>query len=292
MREPLEVPGPAVAARDAPPATLPTFFIVGAMRSGTTALTRYLDAHPDVFMARPKEPHFLDRHFDRGLRWYARHFEGAECESAVGEATQTYLYEAVARRRLAGAFPGARLVALLRDPVERAYSHYWHERSRGKEPLSFADALIAEPDRLAAGDMRARAQYSYVDRGRYLHQLVDLSERFPPSAMLVMTFEELRDDPASAFARTCRFLGVDSGVRPAGLGAKVNAHTRFRSPALRRASRAWPPWLRRVVGRLNAEPAPYPPMDRGTHRRLRAVFEPERDELAARFGLDLTAWGA
>src|SRR5437764_7156012 len=118
----------------APP--LPNFFIIGAMRSGTTSLTRYLNAHPDVFVAPGKELHFFDQRFDRGLDWYRDCFERAAGQRAIGEATQSYMYDAEAMTRLAVTVPKARLLAILRNPVDRAWSHYWLNRALALETLS------------------------------------------------------------------------------------------------------------------------------------------------------------
>src|SRR5688572_14326389 len=116
-------------------ARLPDFLIVGAMRSGTTSLHKYLQAHPDVFVASGKEVHFFDRRYGRGLDWYRSRFAGVTTERVVGEATPAYMYDENAIARIAHDLPDARLIVVLRNPVDRAYSHYWRNRSRGRENL-------------------------------------------------------------------------------------------------------------------------------------------------------------
>src|ERR1051326_983405 len=115
---------------------LPTFLIIGAGRSGTTSLARYLGSHPHVFMARAKEMHFFDSD-SKTREWYRPRFAEARRQTAVGEATPNYLYEPAAIKRMAAIVPEARLIAILRDPVDRAYSHYWQNRSLGKETMTF-----------------------------------------------------------------------------------------------------------------------------------------------------------
>src|SRR5262245_45971784 len=123
------------------PTRLPTFLIVGAMRSGTTSLARYLGAHPDVFVAPEKEIHFFDRCFDRGVAWYAERFIQAAGAGAIGEATQSYMYDPDAIARMRSVVPSARLLTILRHPTDRAYSHYWLNRAHGLEDRSFEAAI-------------------------------------------------------------------------------------------------------------------------------------------------------
>lgn len=269
--------------------TFPNFFVVGAMRSGTTSLARALGAHPDVFLAPVKEIHFFDRNYHRGLDWYRSHFADVTTEQAVGEATQTYLYDPDALERMVAVAPEARLVAILRDPVDRAYSHYWHERARGWEPLEFEDAIAAEPDRLAAGG-EARYRYSYLDRGRYLAQLQRLCQVFPREALVVVQFEDFRDDPKEVYTSVCRHLQVDDGMIPAILGERINPYVTFRSRWVRTFSRQLPARLREVAERLNVREATYPPMAPATRERLTAAFAHEVATLADWLGRDLSIW--
>ena len=218
---------------------LPNFLIVGAMRSGTTALARYLGAHPDVFVAPEKEIHFFDRYFDRGVGWYEERFSRAAGEIAIGEATQSYMYDPLAIGRMHSVVPSSRLIVILRHPTDRAYSHYWLNRARGLERLSFEEAIHVEAQRLTAS-RRDRFVYSYLDRGRYARQLDSLCERFPRSSVCVLIFEEMRRDPAATFEEACRHIGVDPGWKPADLGRKINPHVTFRSPGLRRFAKRLP----------------------------------------------------
>ncbi len=113
------------------------------------------------------------------------------------------------------ALPEARFVAILREPVSRAYSHYWFARSKGKEPLeTFAEAVAAEPRRLANSKDGQPAAFSYLDRGHYLRQLLALEERVGRQRLLVHVMDDLSVDPIDVLRRTCEFLGVD----PAGIG--------------------------------------------------------------------------
>jgi len=280
--------------------TLPTFVIVGAGRSGSTALHRHLECHPEVFVSQPKELHFFTDNWGRGLAWYEEQFAGAAGARAVGEATPSYLFEPEVPARMASVIPQARLVAILRNPVDRAYSQYWRNRGEGRERLSFADAIAAEPERLATGrGLRRgahRRRFAYLARSRYLGQLQRLCEHFPRAHLLVLVFEaDLRDNPGHTYGAVCRFLGVDDGFVAAGLGAAVNRPVRYRSVTLHRAAHRLPPAMRSVasaVDRANRTPLAYPPLDPALRDRLAGDFAPEVDALAAWLGRDLSVWSS
>jgi len=268
---------------------LPDFLIIGAMRAGTTALAHYLSQHPEIFISPVKEIHFFDRNSSRGLAWYRRHFSGAEGGKAIGEATPGYMYAPDAPGRMWAVVPHARLIAVLRDPIDRAYSHYWHNRALGLEPLSFAAAIEAEPRRLAGGGLGQR-RYSYLDRGRYLPQLLRVCKHFSRDALFVILFEELRDHPAVTFAAVCRFLGVDETFTPPALGRPVNRFVQFRSGRLERIARRLPPLLRGFVRRFNVVRVPYPPLDPALRETLWRRLAADNQALAAWLGKDLSPW--
>jgi hypothetical protein len=196
---------------------LPDFLIVGAQRSGTSWTYGRLAAHPLVLGAWQKEIHFFDRerHFARGLSWYRAHFPRTGPGLLTGEATPEYMFVPAARTRLAEMVPGARLIALLRDPVERAYSQYHHNRRRGVERRSFDVALDEQPEIPAPAE---RGLGSYLARGRYAGQLLHLFDLFPRERVLVVRSEDLFERPADALGEIFAFLGLsgaDLSVVPA-----------------------------------------------------------------------------
>ena len=269
---------------------VPDLLIAGAQKSGTTTLHSWLRDHPDVFMAAPKELHYFDRHYDKGPQWYADHFGAASQHQIAGEATPDYMYLASAVCRMASDLPSARLVVLLRDPIDRAYSHYHHSRSRGLEPLSFRQALAAEPERLRDAASLAPSHFSYVDRGRYAHQLHRLFDLYPREAVLVDLFENLRDRPLETYQRLASHAGIDGSFVPATVGARAN---RYKSQRLRRLRKKFPKAkpLRHRVARLDTLPVrSYPPMDPEDRDRLASVYEAERHELATLIDCDLSVW--
>jgi hypothetical protein len=266
---------------------LPTFLVVGAMRAGTTSLSRLLGSHPDVYMPPRKEIHFFDRRWRRGTDWYRRWFAEARGRRAVGESTPSYMYLPEVPPRMAQVVPQARLVAILRDPVDRAYSHYWHEQQLGHEDLSFLAAIRSEPDRLG-GDPSDRGRHAYLDRGRYLSQLQRLHRFFPPERLLVLIFEDFRADPRGTFTTLCRFLDIDEAAVPRDLGRNWTVHTLARSARVRAVSRRLP-WrpLRRAVNRLNARRWTPPPLDPEVRADVVERFREDNRALSAWLGRPL-----
>lgn len=271
---------------------LPDFLIIGAMKSGTSTLRANLDAHPDVFCAR--EQHFFNLHYGKGTDWYRAKFAGAGDVRLIGEKCPEYLHNPVAVDRMASLLPDARLIVLLRDPVERAYSHYWQERRIGKETLEFADAVAAEPRRIAEGATR----FSYIDRGRYLAQLERICQRYPRDALLVLVFEELREAPSKVFGAACRFLGIDDTFLPPAVDEVRNPYRTYRPQWLFRALakndrwRKLPPGVAVRIQKMMTRQIGYPAMDAGLRRQLEERFRDENRALAAWLGRDLSVWSS
>ena len=131
---------------------LPDFLGIGTQKGGTTYLHRLLQQHSQVFLAHPKEVHYFSLHQNRGLDWYADHFAEASIEQHCGEVTPYYLFHSLAAERIQAAIPSVKLIVLLRDPVERALSQYFHSRRLGLETLELEAAFAAESERLADAD--------------------------------------------------------------------------------------------------------------------------------------------
>ena len=270
--------------------TLPSFLIVGAQKSGTTSLASYLSDHPDVLM--PEHPvTFFNRNFERGLDWYSQHFPTTTEAQKVGEGTPEYMYHESVAPRIAESLPGVRLIAILRNPVDRAYSHYWHNQTRGREQLSFQGAVAAEPARLSGADPTTRARYAYLDRGRYLKQLKHLRRYVPADHLHVLIFEELRKDPIPVVQQTFAFLGIDSTYVPNNIGHVRNRFVSFRSQKLRKPIRHLPAVARMAARRLNARHSSYPPLENDFRLELAEGFAQDNRDLEDWLGRDLSLWG-
>ncbi|MGH2427392.1 MAG: sulfotransferase family protein [Candidatus Limnocylindria bacterium] len=207
--------------------TDPDFIIIGAQKAGTTSLYRYLCSHPRIKSARRKEIHYFDWNYGRGRAWYRGHFPwswgstvGRGREWLTGEASPYYLHHPLVPGRVAHDLPGAKLIVLLRNPVDRAFSHYQHERVRGHEPLSFEDAIAAEADRLATEfgrlstdpSYRSRndERHSYLARGVYADQLTRWWSEIHRDRFIILRTEDLAGDPRATLNRVLGFLGLEA----------------------------------------------------------------------------------
>jgi hypothetical protein len=218
---------------------LPDFLIIGAPKAGTTALHAALAAHPGLFMTAIKEPKFFlsdgpppDRGGPGDALTYREHvwrradyealFDAAPAGVPRGESTPLYLYDRAAIDRIRALIPGARLIVILRDPVERAHSNWTHLWSAGLEPVGdFLSACAQEDRRVAAG---WASFWHYTRVGRYGEQLEHLFEVFPREQVLVFRYRDLVDRPAATLDRICAFLGVETGVLTEIPRQNVTAH--------------------------------------------------------------------
>lgn len=205
----------------APLRGLPSALIIGAQRSGTTSLFNYLVQHPDVLPPIGKEIHYFDFNYARGVKYYRGRFPYSHRlrrGALTLDATPYYLAHPLVPERAARLLPQVKLIAVLRNPVDRALSHYQHEIREGRETLSFAEAIEKESERLAGEEERLRNEpgyyswnhrrFSYLRRGLYMEQLRRWLQYFPRSQLLVLQSEWLFRDPPAAMATVQRFLGL------------------------------------------------------------------------------------
>jgi hypothetical protein len=211
--------GRLVARATAGARMLPGFLVIGTKRGGSTSLYEYVIRHPGVAGSLlTKGSHYFDVNHGRGWSWFRSTFPLARRGTIAGEASPYYMFHPLAPQRIVAALPDVRLIAVLRDPVERAWSHYQYERRHGHEQLPFEEALRREPERLAgeAERMVAEPGYSsfahrhlaYLARGHYAEQLERFHALVPPSRVLVLQSEALFADPEPELARVWRFLDL------------------------------------------------------------------------------------
>ncbi len=215
-----------LARATAPLRLRPDFVIAGAQRAGTTSLYRYLVQHPDVGAVRlGKGVHYFDTNATASMGWYRAHFpidpdrvplwKGPH---TVGEGSPYYMFHPAAPGRIKAALPDARVIVVLRDPIERAHSQWAHESARQFETLDFAAALRAEEGRLEGEEARLLADpaatsfshqhHSYASRGQYATQIQRLWNTFGPDRVLALSAASMFADPHTAYTRTLEFLGL------------------------------------------------------------------------------------
>ena len=305
------MPEPAV------PANMPTFLVVGAAKAGTSSLHHLLAQHPEVFTTSIKEPNFFalegeepafrgpkadvagNRHSTGDLATYQAMFAGAGDAKARGESSPLYLASPKAPARIRHHVPGCRLIAVLRDPAERAWSAYLHARLHDREPLDFRAALEAEPARIADN---WEFLFHYEAGGRYADQVQRYFDVFPREQFRVLLNEDLRTDMAAVMRDLFCFIGVDPDA-DVDVSTRVNESSQPRSRALRRflvdsqlprrvARAVVPEGVRRRVwaAAYRRNSAPPPRLDPDSRALLVGRFRDDIERLEVIIGRDLAAW--
>ena len=296
---------------------IPDFFIIGASKCGTTALSRYLDEHPNICFALTKEPHFFSDDFplqklDKNLNEYwRRNFSSfdARRHRAIGEGSGTYYISEVAITNILQQNPAARFIYMVRNPVDMVHSWYYHVLFGGGEDVSFEEAWELQP-------MRSRGQRipRHVREPRFLQyralgslgrRLTFLKERIPAGQLMVIVFDDFISDPKATYEKVLAFLKLPSDGRQDF--PQINETKVQRSKLLGSINASMPAWvsgvahkfrsaigLRHVplnfIAALNAKPTKRPLLSKDFRERLSAEFEPEVRLLEQHLDRDLSAW--
>lgn len=259
---------------------LPDFLIIGTQRGGTTSLYNYLLARPGVGPASVKELHYFDKKFHKGNLWYRAHFpftlqkyyyEFTQKQVFVtGEASAYYMFHPHVPKRVAKVLPHVKLIVMLRNPVDRAYSQYNFEVDLGRETSPFEEALDRENERISKEREKLFAdedyvsfdysRYSYLARGIYVEQLQTWMSFFPKKQFLILKSEDFYTDPVAALKQTSKFLNLPE-LEPDEKKKKYKLH--------------------------NYNTTPYPKMNPDTRKRLIEYFEPHNARLYDLLGVNL-----
>lgn len=301
---------------------LPDFLVIGAPKAGSTAVHQALVRHPQLFLASPKEPKYFltdgrpprrstqrgpgDAHSAR--EWisrrdhYERLFDAARAGTLRGESTPFYLWDKQAHLRIRATLPDVKLIAIIRDPVDRAYSNWTHLRSHGLEPQAdFLTACRLEQSRIAAG---FAPFWRYLELGRYGEQFAHLLDNFDRERIFVARYRDLIDEPERTLDCICAFLGVEQGllerIPPSNTSGWASDSTV--NAALRRTIRAgaWlgsfaPPraWRRLekpLVAALRRERGDRPQLPSAQRRELVEHFRDDIALLSDLLGQDFQDW--
>src|SRR6476659_1959319 len=293
---------------------LPNFLILGAQKSGTTALFYALSKHPEVFTSAIKEPRYFadeakaladaagpgdgETTMTASLEDYEALFAGAGSALARGEASPAYLYASEAPAKIARLIPDAKLIAILRHPVERAYSNFLYLVREGREPLhDFGAALAEEEKRRAEGWSTA---WFYKDKGFYASQVERYLEHFDREHIHCILYEDYDSEPEPAVREVYRFLGVDDDFDQ-DLSIRLNVSGLPKSKGLQAVSRRsrrlkWlidpliPDRLRRGLLEAQNKNLSRPPLPAEVRARLIEEYRPDIERVAELTGLDLSGW--
>jgi hypothetical protein len=239
------------------------FLIIGAQKCGTTSLYNYLIQHPQIVPARTKEVHFFDLNFNKGIEWYQDQFHPFERQNNLisGEASPYYIFHPLVAERVQQILPKVKIIILLRNPVDRAISHYYHEVRLGVEEKEIEQAIGSEPTRIA-GETEKLIQnpnhysfnhqhYTYISRGKYIDQIKNWLNHFPKQQILILKSEDLYNHPPAILKQVCNFLQI-------------------------------PPYQLPNHDKYNA--GQYPPIDPAMYQQLTTYFHPYNQNLEKYLG--------
>lgn len=268
--------------------TLPNFVMIGPGKSGTTWIYRLLREHPDVYVPETKEVMYFNEFYDRGEDWYRSFFEHVDGETAVGEVSNTYIFDERVAGRIRRYNPSMRLITSLRNPIDRAFSHYLFLRRNGKVSGSFEDIIGGE--------------HRVVERGLYHRHLRPFWQEFPDSQILVLDFDTLADDSRQFGRAIFEHLEVDASFWPESADERALGAMRPRSKLVARLAKAVAVGVRRLghpelvtrlkessVMKLLFEPidrSEYPTLDLTTRKRLQQYYRDDAERLSERVGVD------
>lgn len=269
---------------------------IGAQKCASSWVHAVVGTHPEIGISEIKEVDFFSYYFDRGYQWYEGHFEEMTGKSLYFENSPSYFHDPRSAERARAYNPELKILALLRDPIKRAYSNHMHEIVKGHIPsCPFEQGLQNNP--------------AYIEQGLYATHLERWFDVFPADQIMVMFAEEISAAPQDAARKVYSFFDVDPQFESPILHERRNQSDRARSPALRKSLRAGGDWLRRqgmepVLARLK-EAAPVaavlsanrveirdeiPPMSAASKAMLTDIFAPEMERLAQLIGRDPLAW--
>jgi hypothetical protein len=292
----------------------PDFFIVGAPKSGTTALYEYLKKHPEIFMPEVKEIHmfgsdleFKNRKLNEKL--YLSFFSSAQNEKRIGEASVWYLYSKKAAGEIKHFSPYSKIIIMLRNPVDLLYSNYYQFLYNDNEDMrSFEGALFAEPERKEGKMIPKRAHFVqglfYSETVKFTEQIKRYFNKFGREQIHIIIYDDFKENIIKVYKETLAFLEVDLNYQPDF--QVINPNKKSRSKILRRILMN-PPLFLRVISKTfipeayseilikkltqsNTIYLPRPPLNRKLKKQLERQFEPEIKKLSILLGRDLSHW--
>ena len=268
------------------------FIGIGAPKCATSWIAECLVEHPEVCIPQ-KELHFFEKNYSKGIVWYLDYFK--DCKNKVkGEFTPQYLSFEKAPERIKKYFPDVRLIVCLRNPIERAYSSYWHKRNKFGIDSSFEKVIEEMPE--------------IKERSMYYKQLRNYLRYFKKRQILILIYEDIEEDPAAFIKKVYRFLDIDKNVIPPSLNKRVNITRRYKIAGVHKTLVSLHSSIRsnkttsgvikklgiykagKFIQKVNTKARNYPKMNTGTREKLRKEYRDEIVGLEKLIGRDLSFW--
>jgi len=220
----------------------PNFIIAGERRSGTTTLGKWIQCHPEIFINQQfDQAYFMDDEirgtiewsegFGNKELWYSKHSKEQYCEQfieadkskhkAIGEKSADYLFLNESLERMHNYYPNAKIILTLRNPIKRSWSHYWNEVGKGRESLTFEEAIKKEDERISSSDF-ARTHLSYLNRGKYINSIKNLLKLYPENQIHIIILEEAIKQPVEVLKSLYNFLEVNPEIGLENAGKRFN----------------------------------------------------------------------
>lgn len=264
---------------------LPNFLIIGAPRAGTTWAAKNMMLHPEIFIPKEKELHFFDFNYEKGIAFYENQFQLVKDERAVGEATPDYIYNEAVPALLKEHLPDIKLIAIIRNPIDRLYSRYWHSKARyiANKDLSFEEKIAQKP--------------LFIEEGFYYDHLLRYYQHYSKDKVLILLFEEIKSQPYEFLKKIYNFLEVDPGFISPLVEIQINSAKGKKY--LAKSMLLWN--LQRVMTRLKAykissaiekiNKNEYPEMKLETKKWLvNEIYKVKNQQLESLIGKDLSHW--
>lgn len=292
---------------------LPNLFILGAAKSGTTTLFHLLDQHPEIFMSFEKEPMFFSRddYYAKGLKWYINtYFSNSHNFSVRGEASPHYLYWAkkVSKRiRQISQYNTIKFLIILRNPVERAYSHYWNMVADGREDLPFYEALILEEKRISESfdelESYGSMQYGYFRGGCYEEQIQHYLEKFPAENFMFMLQDDIINNQRATMKDVFKFLNINPDIEVET--TKSNPASIPKNKTLQKILKNRANWkeifkkliplesrykIKNFLLEVNTKVSDYPVLETEERSLLKNKYSSQLEKLSLTLNRDVTYW--
>jgi len=262
---------------------LPDFLIVGAMKAGTTTVKDYLKKHSDVFIPQNELFFFSSSDYNKGLKFYGKFFEDYSNEKVVGEKTTTYSYDPAVPKRIFDFNPEIKLIWVLRDPVTRSYSNYWHSVKQGRERLSFEESIKKEKNRIRKDIFKG-----YIKRSIYIEQIDRYLEYFSLDQMHFIVFEEMIKKQNAELKRLAEFLGIEHQEVKKEIQSNVTYLPKSINIEYISCKLFGNTFPHKIIHKLNRKSSNgYPPMKEETRKYLRNYFTAYNIQLQELLNIDV-----
>lgn len=259
---------------------LPNFLIVGPPKSGTTSLQFYLNKHPDIYAT--GEAHFFNANYEKGIKWYENYFKEYDNQKLIGEKTPAYFFEEEIPERVKKHLPDVKLIFIFRNPIKRAYSHYWHNVRHGREEASSFEEAI---------DLKNELDSKYIDVSRYVNHVKRWLKYFPKKNMFFLTIEEIDQKKLNEILE---FLNIEDKfdfgeLKRYNIGGAVRSKTLAKIAQNKIVKKI--PYISELIKRgINMKRGKTPPINSKTKERLQNYFIDYNLELEKITGLNTDFW--